>query len=328
MINIDMDELIKDAKEEDKTEAQPAEVKSESDATLTRNDDEDDQNVVEAEHENTENKNDLVNEEPEAELESNGGADEGKPESNTSDKENKTNTKKRYSYQEKINHSFSKLKQRARRQQQKLEEEIEELKKINEEQRKIIEERKGTTEEQLDARQDYRWNSREIDKRTRELNELKQSEIISKNQIKFNELYQTEADKQSYVEAWKMGQDNGTIAAISQDNDIIDFINESDYGPKLLEHFIRRPDVLEKFSDMSKGRKNYELYRMEQRLINFLNAQHKIESIKEKSEDKSLTENNKKSNSIIGKQITKSSNIKSTDDFATDDDVFDFVRTH
>ena len=79
MINIDMDELIKDAKEEDKTEAQPAEVKSEPDATLTRKDDEDDQNVVEAEHENEENKNDLVNEEPEAELESNGGADEGKP---------------------------------------------------------------------------------------------------------------------------------------------------------------------------------------------------------------------------------------------------------
>ena len=180
----------------------------------------------------------------------------------------------------------------------------------------------------MDARQDYRWNSREIDKRTRELNDLKQSEIISKNQIKFNELYQTDADKQSYIEAWKMGQDNGTIAAISRDNDIIDFINESDYGPKLLEHFIRRPDVLEKFSDMSKGRKNYELYRMEQRLINFLNAQHKIESLKEKSDDKSLTENNKNTNSIIGKQITKSTSIKSTDDFATDDDVFDFVRTH
>lgn len=321
MIEINIDELMKDAKAEEAVKAQPAEIESNTNAAAQHESEGNHQ--AESQVMGKENKdNDVVNEEPVVEAKSDEGENQNNVDTNIS-----SESKSKYTQQEKINHSFSKLKAKNKAKIEKLESENERLRKELESYRNKTVEDFKSQEEYLDARQDARWNIKEIERRQAEIDELKQEEIAATNRNRFNTLYSTDEEKKNYAEAWEIGKQNGVLEAIASDKDIMNFINDSEYGPKLIEHFIRRPSVLQGFMNMNTGRKNFELYSMEKRLAKFLNDQAtKVNQVKE-PDNKSLVEN-KNSNSIIGKQVTKSDTIKSTDDFASDDDVFAFIRNH
>lgn len=326
MITVDIDELMKDAKEESKVEAQPVDTNDNSEAAQQHESEGNHQSEEQVMEYKDNKNNDAVNEEPVVNAESDNGENQDNSNANNS---SESKSKSKYTQQDKINHSFSKLKAKNKAKIERLESEIASLKKqLEQHQNKTVNDFKSQ-EEYLDARQDARWNLRELEKRNNELKELKDEQIIERNQNRFNTLYATEEAKQSYIEAWNIGKQNGVLEAINNDKVIMDFLHDSEYGPKLLEHFIRRPEVLERFINIENtGRKNHELYSLEDRLVKFLSSQNNKTVTKEEPEHKSLVVENKNSNSIIGKQITKSDTIKSTDDFASDDDVFAFIRNH
>ena len=311
-----MDELIADAKSDE----QSASTVSES------------SNVVEdnGSQETIENKNLKDSEESKNAIVDSTEDIKKSSESKQEKEKKKTGKKEKYTKEERTKHAFSKLKNKLKTKHKeeinKLRAEIERLK--NSESKKIDKNSFDSDEEYLNAYTQNRFeelaNSQKLESASEQ---LKQKEYEA-NQNKIKRFYGDENSYNEYVKTWKLGQQNGALEAISNDAVITEFLRESDYSPKLIEHFVKRVDVLDDYLNMSDRRKQFELYNLEKRLEAFLLSQDNVQSQKQNTSARKrivFKRGERSKNPVIG-SVTK--NVKSVNKNGdwSDDDYINFVR--
>lgn len=230
----------------------------------------------------------------------------------------------KFSKQERANYAFTKLKNKHREKVDRLNAEIDELKKNLEKYKSMKKEDFKSEEDFLDAKLNSKIDTRELERKTSELDEAR----VQKNQEKVNHFYRTDDEKRRYKEVWQLGAKNGILEKIGNDKVLTNFILDSDFSPKLLEHFILADGALERIIRLDDKRKEFELYSLEKRLEAFLNNTNFNKPQKsggtERRKLKRNTVQNK--NPILGRNIQNQS-AKSSKDFASDDDVFAFIRS-
>ena len=311
-----MDELIADAKSDE----QSASTVSES------------SNVVEdnGSQETIENKNLKDSEESKNAIVDSTEDIKKSSESKQEKEKKKTGKKEKYTKEERTKHAFSKLKNKLKTKHKeeinKLRAEIERLK--NSESKKIDKNSFDSDEEYLNAYTQNRFeelaNSQKLESASEQ---LKQKEYEA-NQNKIKRFYGDENSYNEYVKTWKLGQQNGALEAIANDAVITEFLRESDYSPKLIEHFVKRVDVLDDYLNMSDRRKQFELYNLEKRLEAFLLSQDNVQSQKQNTSARKrivFKRGERSKNPVIG-SVTK--NVKSVNKNGdwSDDDYINFVR--
>lgn len=253
----------------------------------------------------------------------------------------------KFSKQERANYAFTKLKNKHKEKVDRLNAEIDELKKNLEKYKSMKKEDFKSEEDFLDAKLNSKIDTRELERKTSELDEAR----VQKNQAKVNHFYRTDDEKRRYKEVWQLGTKNGILERIGNDKVLTNFILDSDFSPKLLEHFILADGALERIINLDDKRKEFELYSLEKRLEAFLNNTNFQKS--SGTERRKLMRNNSENNNtnfnkteesggterrrlvrnkvqnknpILGKNIQNQS-AKSSKDFASDDDVFAFIRS-
>lgn len=239
--------------------------------------------------------------------------------------------KKVFSNQEKINHAFAEIKAKSQRKIKAYETRIAEL----EAQLAKPVPAKGTFENEddyFDVRAAHVQSVNALKATKQELTE-EQSELnAQREQEKFETHYPTEESQKRFLEAWGIGQSNGVVKAIHENEVVSSFLGDSDISPKLIEHFCRKPEALQKIlSIRDVGRKQNELYSLEQRMKSFLRNQNSKQPAPSKQAQATPpakpTADNKPKIPILGSQ-QKAQNNRSgdADDFEKESDIFDFVR--
>lgn len=193
--------------------------------------------------------------------------------------------------------------------------EIERLKKLGEN-------GKVPEDQLIDARVDARTAQRELDRERAAKDEDRVENLREMIAERISTLYPTEKARSVYSEAIAMGKRNGAFDSAMKDAVVREFITDSDLGPKLTEHFCRKPEVLNRLLSMSDERRRHELFAMEARLDAFLRSGGKKTAKKENQQPDG------KANQApaIGKQANRGPANKVNADFESDDDVFAFVR--
>lgn len=239
--------------------------------------------------------------------------------------------KKVFSKQQKIDHAFAEIKAKSQRRIQALEAQIAELK--NQSGKAIPKKEEFKSEDEyFDARAEAIQNKKALESKSKELSE-EQSELnAQREQEKFETHYPTEENQKRFLEAWGIGQSNGVVKAIHENEVVSSFLGDSDISPKLIEHFCRKPEALQKIlSIRDVGRKQNELYSLEQRMKSFLRNQNLKQPTPSKQAPATPpakpTADNKPKIPILGSQ-QKAQNNRSgdADDFEKESDIFDFVR--
>ena len=182
----------------------------------------------------------------------------------------------------------------------------------------------SASDEQIaEARIDAGVMKRDLERERQALEEERAENMRELIGERIDALYPSEKHKASYSEAIAMGKRNGAFDSAMKDGVVRNFLVDSDLGPKLTEHFCRRPDVLDDLLSMSEDRRKHELYAMEARLKAFLAGGGKKKDVKGEDKDKKPAGAQPPA---IGKQANRGASKGGESDFATDDDVFDFVR--
>ncbi len=247
-----------------------------------------------------------------------------------SDNKKEKNKKKKYSKEEKTKHAFAKLKNKLKSKHKeeinKLRAEIESLKKR--ESKKIDKNSFESDEEYLNAYTQNRFEELANSQKLESASEQLRQKEYQANQNKIKRFYRDEKSFNEYVKTWELGQQNGALEAISNDAVITEFLRESDYSPKLIEHFVKRVDVLNDYLNMSDRRKQFELYNLEKRLEAFLLSQDNVSSQKQNTSARKrivFKRGERSKNPVIG-SVTK--NVKSVNKNGdwSDDDYINFVR--
>lgn len=265
---------------------------------------------------------------PITEVEKPEGSSQGKGAEGGPGDGEKPSEKRSFSNQEKINHAFAEIKAKSQRKIQAYEARIAELEK---QLAKPIpaKETFKTEDDYFDARAAHVHKRDALEATNRELTE-EQRELSTKvEQAKFEEHYPTEDAQKRFSEAWAIGQSNGVIKAIKEDQVVGSFFRESPLTPKLIEHFCRKPSALEEIISISDPhRKQMELYSLEQRMKNYLRSNAKA-APSSKSEAKPTAASPAKAKiPVLGSQVKAAANkSKDADDFASDDEVFAFIRS-
>lgn len=311
-----------------------------------------DENISAAAGENSDDQSQEIDEDLKESSQDGDSNDDVLNEKKQVEKSKKKHGKKadKFSKQERANYAFTKLKNKHKEKVEKLNVEIDELKKNLEKYKLMKKEDFKSEEDFLDAKLNSKIDTRELERKTSELDEAR----AQKNQAKVNHFYRTDDEKRRYKEVWQLGAKNGILEKIGNDKVLTNFILDSDFSPKLLEHFILADGALERIVHLDDKRKEFELYSLEKRLDAFLNNTN-FNKVQKNSgtERRRLTRNNsensntnlneteesgdterrrlvrnkvKNKNPILGRNIQNQS-AKSSKDFASDDDVFAFIRS-
>lgn len=225
--------------------------------------------------------------------------------------------------QQKLDHSYSQLKRQARERESALKARIEELEK----QLASKPDKKDFSDEDkyLDARMDYRDAQRELAGARKELETNGDNVNLQIFAERARSLYPNQESQAVYKQAYSMGLQNGAVDAVFGDKSIRDFIHDSELGPRLLEHFCRKPDVLQSLLDMSEARKSYELVSLEKRLYKFLQGQQggqqKTNPVQKQVQVQAP---------VVGAPTNKGSSgsVGDKNRFGSDEDVFKYLRNH
>ena len=258
-------------------------------------------------------------EEAQQEKVSGGGQGEGE----------KPTEKKTFSRQERIDHAFAEVKAKSQRKIRDLEAQIKELRtQITKEIPK--KETFKSEDEYSDTRAGVVVKKELLGTKERELSLEQESLNAATEQAKFEAHYDTPEKQASFHEAWAIGNRNGVIKSIREDETVGSFLKDSDVSPLLIEHLCRKPDVFQKILN-SGSRKQLELFSLEQRLKSFLRSQNLKQSIPSKQAlAKPIVPpaaDNKPKVPILGSQQKAQNNkVGDADDFEKESDIFDFVR--
>ena len=240
----------------------------------------------------------------------------------------KPSEKRKFSSQEKVDHAFAEIKAKSQRKIRAYEERIAEL-EAQLAKPVPAKETFSNEDDYFDARAAHVSKRDALKATTQELTE-EQRELNEKSeQAKFEAHYPTEETQKRFSEAWSIGQKNGVIKAIKEDQVVGSFFRDSPLTPKLIEHFCRKPSALQEIiSIRDPHRKQMELYSLEQRMKTYLRTTAKA-APSSKSEAKPTAVTPAKAKiPVLGSQVKAAANkSKDADDFATDDEVFAFVRS-
>lgn len=179
----------------------------------------------------------------------------------------------------------------------------------------------ASDEQIVEARIDAKVAQRDLDREKQALEEERAANMRELIGERIDALYPSAKHKDAYNEAIAMGKRNGAFDGAMKDGVVRNFLVDSDLGPKLTEHFCRRPEVLDRLLSMSEDRRRHELYAMEARLKVFLDNGGKKKGTK--AEEKKPAGNQPPA---IGKQANRGASKGGESDFANDDEVFEFVR--
>lgn len=252
---------------------------------------------------------------------------EEKPLNDEDKQEAKKESKPKWSHQEQVNHSFSKLKQKHKAEVEGLKKEIENLKKQLE--NKVVKSDYEDEDAYLDAKLEEKMAKRELAKKEQELDNKTSNGVLEYYTERARVLYPTKIEQDAYTKAYNKGISEGTIDIVMKDQIIREFINESEYGPKLIEHFCMKPDVASTLSEMGTARKSVELVALETRLKNYLERlSKKSNDVPNASQNQGSSKDNLKVKApVIGKVANKGANKINEDRFQSDDDLWEFMRS-
>lgn len=221
--------------------------------------------------------------------------------------------------QDKLGHSFAKLKQKHKAEVEGLKNEIAELKKQLE--TKVVKSDYESEEEYLDAKLEEKLAKKELASKEKQLDNANNDSSMAFYKERAMVLYPTKVEQDAYSDAYRLGLNNGAINMVYSDPIMRDFIHESDYGPKLIEHFCHKPDVAERLSSMSTARKSVELVALESRLKNYLerlaNTPKQVQP-KDKLKVKAP---------VVGNVANKGNNKINDDRFNSDEDLWEFLKS-
>lgn len=209
----------------------------------------------------------------------------------------------------------------------KLTEDLEKAKRELEVLRKEKAEGKATDEQVDDARLNARFAERELQREQEQRGSEYAENVRELVQARIDDLYPTDKAKNAYSEAIKMGQGNGAFKAVFSDEVTRRFLMDSDLGPKLTEHFCRRPEVFEHLLSLSEERRKHELFAMEARLGLFLKNQAGKKPGNSSPADPKNPQNSGQA-PAIGKQANRGNgnNVNPNGDWANENELFEFVR--
>lgn len=227
--------------------------------------------------------------------------------------------------QEKLGHSFSKLKAKHKAEVDGLKKEIEDLKKQLE--NKVVKSDFENEEEYLDAKLEEKLAKKELAKKEQELDNKQSNGVMEFYTERARILYPTKQEQDAYTKAYQKGVNEGTIELVMGDSIIKEFIHESEFGPKLIEHFCMRPEVAERLSNMGTARKSVELVALESRLKNYLEKLASKEAQPKVETQNSSKEKLKVKAPVIGKVANKGVNKTNEDRFNSDEDLWEFMRS-
>lgn len=240
----------------------------------------------------------------------------------------KSSDKRRYSHAEKRENAFAEIKAKSQRKIEAYEKRIAEL-EAQLAKPVPAKETFSNEDEYFDARAAHVSKRDALKATTQELTEEQRDLNEKSEQAKFEAHYPTEENQKRFSEAWSIGQKNGVIKAIKEDQVVGSFFRDSPLTPKLIEHFCRKPSALQEIiSIRDPHRKQMELYSLEQRMKNYLRTTAKA-APSSKSEAKPTAVTPAKAKiPVLGSQVKAAANkSKDADDFASDDEVFAFVRS-
>lgn len=220
--------------------------------------------------------------------------------------------------QDKLGHSFAKLKQKHKAEVEGLKNEIAELKKQLE--TKVVKSDYATDDEYLDAKLEERLAKKELERKQKQLDNADKESSMAFYKERAMALYPSKVEQDAYTEAYKLGLNNGAINTVYNDPIMRDFIHESEFGPKLIEHFCHKPDVAERLSNMSTARKSVELVGLETRLKNYLERLAATQSVQPKEQLKVKAP-------VVGNVANKGSNKTDTDRFNSDEELWEFMKS-
>ena len=191
--------------------------------------------------------------------------------------------------QEKIAHSFAREKAKRKEAQAKLDakiKEIEELKAQLEKYKGLTEQDFGGNKEQFDDyRFNQRWNSAMVERLQKEVDEgqsdLRRQENLERAEARLQECFPDEMERGRYqMLVADAEQSFGTkhpeygynkfseFLMSEEDKTILTYLQDSDNSPKLIRHFIMKPEVAERIMNMHNPyNKVLELKQLENRMI-------------------------------------------------------------
>lgn len=230
---------------------------------------------------------------------------------------------KKYTQQEKINFSFSKMKKKHAA-------EVEALNKKIQEQQKIIDDFNAKSrdsyksdDEYLDAKLDAREAQRELNRSKQESLQLAERQQGEAMRERVQKLYPTEALQKVYTEAVEIGQKNGALQAIMEDPTIKKYVFESEKSPLLIEAFCRKPAILQKVLDTSDNRKAFTMYDIEQRLAAMVEKASQPQST-----SSTQTQATTPAIPVVGKVANNGTGKSApSDDWASDKELFKYARS-
>lgn len=206
--------------------------------------------------------------------------------------------------QEKIAHSFAREKAKRKEAQAKLDakiKEIEELKAQLEKYKGLTEQDFGGNKEQFDDyRFNQRWNSAMVERLQKEVDEgqsdLRRQENLERAETRLQECFPDEMERGRYqmlvadaeqsfgTKHPEYGYDKFSEFLMSEeDKTILTYLQDSDNSPKLIRHFIMKPEVAERIMNMHNPyNKVLELKQLENRML-------QMEKVRAAKETKPLT---------------------------------------
>lgn len=229
--------------------------------------------------------------------------------------EHKQTTKKEYTALEKQRYAWKKQKEKQRALRESLAAKQSEIDKLTEKLKKYealtVEDFKGDVNAYVDYRLGIRDDNAKINQLSREMKEAQtnydNSEMEEINRLRVLENFPDEKDRTQYMAlVWKA--ENGfnkmhpeyefasfsDFIASEEDHTILDYIQDSDNAPKLIRHFIFKPEQAEQIMYMrSPDNKRYKLRQIEENILRSESEGAQSAANNTKSQTKSLPETGK-----------------------------------
>lgn len=226
----------------------------------------------------------------------------------------KTEQKPKKSHEGRDNRSWATMRIRIKNQQKK-------IKALEEELRKSAPE--GETPDQKAERLGREGYKKAELESLKEANDQARIEAIN---ARFEELYPSQKEKARFYEAWDIGEKNGSKASIEADDIVKNFLAQSEYGARLIEHFFLKPEKLQEITSIEDpDKKKYKLFALQERLEAYLANKARAKSAPKAAEPNQITAptgtapKTQLKTSVIGRQGAPTS--KTTRHEYTDEDI-------
>lgn len=193
--------------------------------------------------------------------------------------------------QDKIAHSFAKEKAKRREAQAKLNEKLKEIEELKERLKKFegltLEDFKGDNNSYNDYRFDQKWNTKMVERLQKEYDEgsetLRREENTELAQERLENCFPDVNEQNRYKMMVADAETNfgmkhpeygynkfSEFLMSEEDGTVLSYLQDSDNSPKLIRHFIMKPEVVDRIMKLRNPyNKVYELKQLENRMLQY-----------------------------------------------------------